>query len=70
MGSYTQLTQDQRYQIYAFMKAGFSQNSIATEIGVHKSTVSRELSRNRGQKGYRNNFNNILKSMILCYFWV
>ena len=53
MGSYTQLTQDQRYQIYAFMKAGFSQNCIATEIGVHKSTVSRELSRNRGQKGYR-----------------
>ena len=53
MGSYTQLTQDQRYQIYAFMKAGFSQTYIASEIGVHKSTVSRELSRNRGQKGYR-----------------
>ena len=53
MGSYTQLTQDQRYQIYAFLKAGFSQTAIASEIGVHKSTVSRELSRNRGQKGYR-----------------
>lgn len=53
MGSYTQLTQEQRYQIYAFMKAGFSQTSIASEIGVHKSTVSRELSRNRGKKGYR-----------------
>ena len=53
MGSYTQLTQDQRYQIYAFMKAGFSQSYIASEIGVNKSTVSRELSRNRGQKGYR-----------------
>jgi IS30 family transposase len=53
MGSYTQLTQDQRYQIYAFLKAGFSQTAIASEIGVHKSTVSRELSRNRGKKGYR-----------------
>lgn len=53
MGSYTQLTQDKRYQIYAFLKAGFSQTAIAVEIGVHKSTVSRELSRNRGQKGYR-----------------
>jgi len=53
MGSYTQLTQDERYQIYAFLKAGFSQTAIAVEIGVHKSTVSRELSRNRGQRGYR-----------------
>ena len=53
MGSYTQLTQDKRYQIYAFLKAGFSQTDIAIEIEVHKSTVSRELSRNRGQKGYR-----------------
>lgn len=53
MASYTQLTQDKRYQIYAFLKAGFSQTDIAIEIGVHKSTVSRELSRNRGQKGYR-----------------
>ena len=53
MGKYTQLTQEQRYQIYAFMKAGFSQIAIAFEIGVHKSTISRELRRNRGKKGYR-----------------
>ena len=53
MGQYTQLTQGKRYHIYAFMKAGFSQTDIATEIGVHKSTVCRELSRNRGKKGYR-----------------
>ncbi len=50
---YTQLTQEQRYHIYAFMKAGFSQTAIASETGVHKSTVSRELSRNRGKRGYR-----------------
>jgi IS30 family transposase len=53
MGLYTQLTQEQRYHIYAFMKAGFLQTAIATEIGVHKSTISRELKRNQGKKGYR-----------------
>lgn len=51
--SYTQLTQEQRYQIYALMKAGFNQTEIATEIGVHKATISREQERNRGQRGYR-----------------
>ena len=53
MGVYTQLTQGKRYHIYAFMKAGFLQTAIAKEIGVHKSTISRELRRNRGKKGYR-----------------
>jgi len=53
MRPYTQLTQEQRYQIYAFLKAGFSQSAVSFEIGVHKSTISRELRRNRGKKGYR-----------------
>ena len=53
MKSYQQLTQDQRYQIYAFLKAGFSQSHIARELGVDKSTICRELQRNRGQRGYR-----------------
>jgi len=53
MRKYTQLTQGQRYQIYAFLKAGFLQTQIASEIGVHKSTISREIRRNRGKKGYR-----------------
>src|ERR1700759_39447 len=53
MKSYQQLTQDQRYQISAFLKAGFSQSDIAREIGVDKSTICRELQRNRGQRGYR-----------------
>lgn len=51
--SYRQLTQDQRYQIYAFMKADWTQLEIASEIGVHPSTIARELARNRGQRGYR-----------------
>ena len=53
MRKYTQLTQEQRYQIYAFLKAGFLQTEIASEIGVHKSTISREIKRNRGKRGYR-----------------
>ena len=53
MGTYTQLTYQQRYHIYTFMKAGFCQSEIAREIGVHKSTVSREVRRNQGKRGYR-----------------
>ncbi len=53
MTGYTQLTQEQRYQIYALYKAGFNQTQVASEIGVHKATVSRERQRNRGQRGYR-----------------
>ncbi len=53
MKHYTQLTEHQRYQIYALMKAEHKQFQIAVLIGVHKSTISRELTRNRGLKGYR-----------------
>ncbi len=51
--SYAQLTREQRYQIYALMKAGHNQTRIAILVGCHKSTISRELRRNCGQKGYR-----------------
>jgi transposase, IS30 family len=50
---YHQLTQEQRYQIYALKKTGHAQAEIAAVIGVHKSTVSRELRRNQGGRGYR-----------------
>jgi len=53
MNSYKQLAYEQRYHIYIMMRIGFSQTQIANDIGVHKSTVSRELRRNRGQRGYR-----------------
>jgi transposase, IS30 family len=53
MKSYQQLTQALRYQIHAFLKAGFPQSRIARELGVDPSTVSRELQRNRGLRGYR-----------------
>jgi IS30 family transposase len=51
--SYRQLTREQRYQIYALLKAGHSQTQIAALIMCNKSTISRELRRNRGVKGYR-----------------
>jgi transposase, IS30 family len=51
--AYTQLTREQRYQIYILRKAGHLQNFIATEIGVHPATISRELKRGCGRRGYR-----------------
>jgi IS30 family transposase len=53
MRTYTQLTQEQRYQIYALKKMGHNQTEIANCIGVDKSTISRELKRNQGRRGYR-----------------
>jgi IS30 family transposase len=53
MKHYTPLTQEQRYHISAFLKAGNFQNTIADLVGVHKSTISRELARNCGERGYR-----------------
>ena len=53
MKSYTHLAQQERYQIHPLMKAGHEPCEIATLIGRHLSTVGRELSRNRGHRGYR-----------------
>jgi len=51
--NYTQLTQEERYQIYILNKAEYSQAEIAGLLERDKSTISRELRRNRGLKGYR-----------------
>lgn len=50
---YKHLTQDERYQIAILLKAGKRQNEIAALMNRSTSTVSRELKRNRGQRGYR-----------------
>ncbi len=50
---YTHLTQDERYQIAILGKAGHDQSEIAQVMNRHKSTISRELRRNRGRRGYR-----------------
>ncbi len=36
----------QIYKIYHLQKQGISYNDISKKIGVHKSTISRELKRN------------------------
>ena len=53
MKHYSQLTLEQRYIINTMLKIGYSQTEIAKVIGVHKSTISRELIRNRGGRAYR-----------------
>jgi transposase, IS30 family len=53
MSTYQQLTSEQRYQISALKRIGHRQTEIAKELEVHKSTISRELSRNTGERGYR-----------------
>lgn len=53
MRSYKQLTQEQRYHIQAHRKIKMSMEAIAKELKVHKSTISREIRRNIGKRGYR-----------------
>lgn len=50
---YKQLTFEQRVAIKAYLKIGLKRYQIAQQIGVHPTTVSRELKRNTGAKGYR-----------------
>jgi len=50
---YTQLTQEERYQIAALLKAEHDQTEIAMILNRHKSTISREIHRNTGLRGYR-----------------
>lgn len=47
------LTFDQRCQLQVLRGAGLSQAAMAEAVGVSQSAVSRELARNRGQRGYR-----------------
>jgi len=50
---YLHLTCEQRCQIYALLQSGHTQAHIARQLGVDPSTISRELVRNSGARGYR-----------------
>ena len=50
---YQHFTLEQRYQISAFKKSGWSNSAIADELEVHKTSIGRELKRNLSQRGYR-----------------
>jgi len=47
------LREEDRGVIYRMNKAGKTQSEIAASIGFGQSAVSKELARNRGEKGYR-----------------
>jgi IS30 family transposase len=51
--TYHHLNREERYQISALLKAGLTQAQISVNLGRHKSTISREISRNSGLRGYR-----------------
>lgn len=53
MSYYKQLTYEQRCQIEVLNKSGLTQQEIADAVGTSQPTISRELNRNTGQRGYR-----------------
>ena len=50
---YKHLSREERYQIYSLMKAKHTLSEIARLLGRHRSTISREIERGRGGRGYR-----------------
>ena len=47
------LTYEERCQIYALLKSGYSKRKIGQLLERSHSTIVRETSRNKGMKGYR-----------------
>lgn len=50
---YRRLTEEDRIVIHTLLKANYHQAEIARQVGCHPSSISRELNRNRGGRGYR-----------------
>lgn len=50
---YHHLTYEERCQIYTLKQRGDSQTQIALQLGVSRATISREIQRNTGKRGYR-----------------
>ena len=51
--TYARLTEEERYQIYEDKWMGLSHRKIVQKMGRHHSTISREITRNTGLRGYR-----------------
>ena len=53
MRTFNHLTQEERYHNYIMHKKNISLDEIAKDMARHKSSISRELRRNKGNCGYR-----------------
>ncbi len=53
--SYKQLSLEERHYIEISMKNEKKLSEIGKDLGRSQSTVSREIARNKGQRGYRHN---------------
>src|ERR1019366_3999245 len=53
MKNYRRFEYEDRCQLYALVKRGLTQEESAAALGFSQGTVSRELKRNRGKRGYR-----------------
>lgn len=53
MKQYPQISKEERYTISLDLKSGFSYREIARRLGRSPSTISREIARNKGLRGYR-----------------
>lgn len=53
MRTYRRVTAEDRLLIKAYLDSGLTQSDIAVKLGFNKSTISRELCRNTGGRGYR-----------------
>lgn len=51
--SYTHLTAGERYHIDELLRQGFAQSAIAKALSRSASSISRELRRNKGKRGWR-----------------
>jgi IS30 family transposase len=50
---YKQLTSEERYYIATCLRQGLSKNQIAKQLNRSHTTITREIARNTGGRGYR-----------------
>jgi IS30 family transposase len=53
MKTYTHLTEVERYQIYTMLLSMTPRDEMARRLGRSRSTIDREIRRNKGMRGYR-----------------
>ena len=53
MSSYRRVTAEDRFKIKTYLDAGLNYSEAAVKLGFDKGTISRELARNTGGRGYR-----------------